>query len=247
MTRVIATVCWFDESPVWIAATVASCARFCDHIVAVDGAYALYPDARARSGSEQHEAFIETCAALNMGLTMHVPRTPWYGGEVEKRTRLMQFAVAEGSPDDWAFIIDADEVVEEAPGDVHARLAGTDLHAAFVTLLERDDHHEGDVAAMARRSAIPNEYRSTLRIFYRCLPGLRVEGNHYSYTADGPDGPLLLWGDSGSASMVDALDLSDVVVEHRNHRRPQYRRLAAQSYYRLRDELGVETAPEVKP
>lgn len=247
MTRVICAISWFDESPQWLAATVASSAKFCDHVVAVDGAYALYPDARRISGTEQHEALIETCNALDLGLTLHVPRTPWLGGEVEKRTRLMQLGAMEGEHGkDWVCVLDADEIVESAPSDVLARLTETEYHAGYVTLVEREDHTTGDIGKIAPLMVVPREFRCTLRIFYRCLPGLRLEGRHYAYTADGPDGePIRLWdARSGVVSMADAVDLSDVQVEHRNTRRPKYRRMAAKSYYETRDRLGIESSPD---
>jgi hypothetical protein len=37
---------WYDESPSWLAEAVASFAPMLDGLIAVDGAYALYPDAR---------------------------------------------------------------------------------------------------------------------------------------------------------------------------------------------------------
>jgi hypothetical protein len=44
---VVGLISWWDESPTWLAASITSLGRFCDHVVALDGRYALYPD-RAR-------------------------------------------------------------------------------------------------------------------------------------------------------------------------------------------------------
>ena len=83
--RIIGLVSWWDESPTWLAATVASMSRFCDHIVALDGRYALYPDQRLQSGTAELYAIIETARAAGVGITLHTaPRT--YADEMEKRT-----------------------------------------------------------------------------------------------------------------------------------------------------------------
>src|SRR6266498_1360247 len=57
LLKIIAILSWFDESPSWLSACVASLARAgCSHLVAVDGAYRLYPDGRPHSGIAQQDA-----------------------------------------------------------------------------------------------------------------------------------------------------------------------------------------------
>jgi hypothetical protein len=72
--RLIAALSWFDESPAWLSELVASLARAeVDHVVALDGSYALFPGAEAWSGTEQHDAIVHTARGCGMGCTLHVP------------------------------------------------------------------------------------------------------------------------------------------------------------------------------
>ena len=84
--RLVAILNFYEESSQWLAALVASLQKAnVDHIVAVDGAYALFPDAmtRPRSGPEQPQAIIECAHTLGIGCTIHRTRSAWGGNEVE--------------------------------------------------------------------------------------------------------------------------------------------------------------------
>lgn len=233
--RLIGILCWYDESPSWLAATITSLAIHTeiDHLVAVDGAYALLPGGRAFSGFEQHQVIHETCRASQIGLTLHAPREVWFGNEVEKRSFAFQLAeqVIDGDQD-WYLIIDADEVVTSALGFRHV-LEGTDFDLGFVSLFERFDPHvtEGS-SIVSRKVNMPRETGCPSPRFFRALPRLHVAENHYTYL-DGNG--RMLW----TSADTPAVD-SRVEVEHRTRLRDVARREQQQAYYRRRDELGLE-------
>ena len=191
-------------------------------LVAVDGAYALYPDGRPASPSNQHAAVVLACQHLGLGLTLHVPRVVWAGNEVEKRTFHFKLALAVAEPGDWFWIMDADEVIARAPADLRERL-------------ERTEHDCADIQALdtvVLRANIPNHPPYfNVRHLFRAQP-ISVSTNHITYmTGDG----RLLWGyDGGDQPLEDALDLTDdVLIEHRPDRRSQERQLGKLQYYRF--------------
>lgn len=238
--KIIGLLAWYDESPSWLAACVASIGPHIDHIVAVDGAYAHYPDARARSDRIQAETIQATAEGLGIGCTIHRPATYWYGGEVEKRTTMFSIAQAyrEGF-DDWYWVIDADCVVTQCPSDLRARLADTEANAVEVTLWERRDYL-GDVPEVARTVALPTSGEQKMRQVFRALKDVQVVGAHYVYGGWDADGEWhYLWG-HGAMPVDEADYFRDIRVEHRSIWRDVYRRNLAQDYYKTRDALGIE-------
>jgi hypothetical protein len=254
--RVIGLVSWWDESPVWLAATVSSLSRFCDHVIAVDGRYALYPDARVQSGIDQVDAVIEAARASGMGCTVHTaPAT--FDDEMKKRTLMFQIgALYALTHHDCFFVLDGDEVVVESPEkrDVLSALEhATDTGASVVTttLFERTDPH-----ANAQRTdlgmKLPLEWRyecGTPR-FWRAHANMRVVGYHYNYLAEDENGETLeLWGQDGvvvNRPPWDSLN-GRVVIENRNRLRNKQRDADRAAYYKDRDATGLEvTAPLVE-
>lgn len=120
---------WYEEQPEWLYELVSSVAGVCDRVVAVDGAYALYPDARARSGPDQADAILFGAAEQGLGVTVHQPRTPWVGNEVEKRRYAHRLAAGA----DWLLVLDGDERVIERPDDLLERLQVTGCRSATFT------------------------------------------------------------------------------------------------------------------
>lgn len=216
--RLIGILSWYDERADWLAATVASLAKAqVEHLIAVDGPYALYPDSRPSSASAQHDAIVETCRGAGMGLTLHIPDGPWAGNEVEKRTFCFQLAetIAEAYHD-WYFICDADAYIVSAIGHT-TRLEATDCDVAEILMSERYED-------AAIHGSAP------LRCIYRAINGLHLDGNHYTYRT--PDGRDLNNG-------VPACDLR-VEMEHRIRRDNSARRQAQLAYYERRDREAVE-------
>lgn len=204
-------------------------------MVVIDGAYLLYPDRRNWSSPEQHEAVVYTCQAAGLGLTVHVPPGLWAGNEVEKRSAMFAHAEQVAEPNvDWYWVMDADEIVDHCPTDLRARLDATDLDVAEVTEFER--HPETDQASWFDWEP---ESRFQIRKLFRAIPGLHVEGNHYTYAT--PDGRKL-WDQAKPEDQEPCLDLSDLTIEHRTNYRTRNRTTKAKAYYQLRDKTGVEQA-----
>jgi hypothetical protein len=236
--QVIGLLSWYAESAIWLAATVASAAKCCDHIVAVDGAYQLYPEGRNRSGAEQAAIISEVATAHSMGVTIHTPQTVWEGNEVEKRGFMFHLAetVAEAY-EDWYFVLDADEVILDVPADFRQLLEHTEHAAGEVTFVEHKDPHLNERTAEAARKFrwdARNSY--PIRTLFRALPGLTVDTNHYTYRA----GDRLLWGNDHSATVEPALDVTDLRIEHRSHLRDLVRQDEQKTYYKRREDIGIE-------
>jgi hypothetical protein len=144
-----------------MAATVGSL-RLCDHVVALDGAYAWFPDGRPSSGPDA-VAEIQGAAA-GAGFTYEAPLELW-DSEAEKRTRLLEIA-GYYAKDGWLLVVDGDEVIRHAPAGLRADLAATEHDVATYQLRDEDGH------------------TSPVRGLYR-NGDLRYEGHHYWLLRDG--------------------------------------------------------------
>jgi hypothetical protein len=248
--KLIALLSWYEESPSWLAALVASLPKAgVSHLVAVDGAYALFQGGRAASGTEQHEVLVETCRTLGLGLTLHAPEHVWHGNEVEKRSFMLALAETVAEPHaDWYVSVDADNVISYADL-VPERLAELDEDAAEARLWQRHDYLGMDDGAVARTPGAmwPEETRCPVRCLFRAIPGLRLAGNHYTYAL--PDGRLLWGRDSEHDQPLEpAADLTQsLVIEHRSHFRTPWRRELQKAYYQRRDMVRAEAGPVVLP
>jgi len=238
-SRVIGLLSWYNESPSWLAATVASFAPVIDHLVAVDGPYAAYPhNGRIKSDPEQAEIIQRTCDAVGIGLTLYQPTEAYFGNEVEKRSLAFALALTVANEQDWVWVFDADEVLTKYPADLRTRLNCIERDAVEVTLTARQGYE--DAGEVGQIVSLPTDSRHDLRMLFRALPGLRVLGRHDCYVA-GPDSdPTFLWGPT-TYPVEPAFRIGEVEVEHRTHRRAAHRKQASHDYYRTRDALGLET------
>jgi hypothetical protein len=124
MTRLIAVLSWFDEPLPLLASCLEGMARGgVDHLVAVDGAYQLFPGGEARSHIDQHAVLTAGTKQYGIGLTLVVPSAVWAGNEVEKRQYAFRQALAASEPGDWFWSLDADEIITAVPDDLKDRLA----------------------------------------------------------------------------------------------------------------------------
>jgi hypothetical protein len=241
MSRVCALLSWFDESPIWLAACIASLAGVVDHLVAVDGAYALYPQARASSPVDQLEAVCETAAAARVGLTLHVPDAPWAGNEIEKRNATVRLAQAAGCVGDdwWLMVVDADLVVIAESGGLRTALASTFCDVAEYHVITRDDPFADEAVAHAARTGLWQKRSGQgVRGLYRSVPSLRYEGSHYIVRNDHG----FLWGNANFQDFLPAADVQmEITFDHRSRLRDLERREQQKAYYRVRDALGVES------
>lgn len=209
--KIIGLLNWYDENPAWLAESVAAAARICDHIIAVDGPYAAFPGAMKKpySSSEEADVIARTAAGFGIGATIHQPRQPWWGGEVEKRNLMFQLGASFATPQDWFFRFDADEVISDIPLDINGTLSDSEHDVAELTLWQRPP------AAVAQQVDTA-DFESPLRCLFRNLPGIRIEHNHYTVIA-GDDTVL------NGRNQAPALDMSDLRLEHRTHQRTKAR------------------------
>lgn len=239
--RIASLLCWYDEAPSMLAAHVASLALApVDLLVALDGAYVDYPGGRASSPIEQHKAL--SLAAESAGIELYSGTRAdggLFASEMEKRTEL--FRMVEGRAD-WSLVLDADEVVINAPNDFRGRLNSASCDVFEVPFLD-DPHPSLGYAEdadgepyVARARHI--KYR---RSIFRATSGVHVEGRHSRYIAG--DGRVLwgdpLWGDEP----VPAERMRDFVFDHRSARRGSARNLSRKAYYDRRDEKLLEGRP----
>lgn len=223
--RLVALLSWYDETSETLQRCVTSLkALHVDHVVALDGAYALYPDGRPMSHPDQATMIRASCSRISAGCTVETPETVWQGNEIEKRNHLFRLGERHTTDKDWFVVFDADETARCASPDVKARLAATPFDVGAVTLHEAG-HPFGTVTFQ------------TFPMFFRAIRGLSVQGNHFTYVT--PDGRKL-WGDARRDRLEPRADLTDIVVEHHKQFSPQDRRRAAERYYQARDDAGVE-------
>jgi hypothetical protein len=179
---ITAALAWYDEPPALLEACVRGAGEIADRIVAVDGAYRRYPDARPASPRKQAETIRRVAAEVGLECDIHVPEQLW-AGQVEKRSFLVRRA-AVGSK--WLALIDADHIIHADRAAARAELAGVHRRVDILSVPFYTPLHP--VRSLEASSA--SHWHSKLagqRImhchFLRALPGLRVERFHYWYSA----------------------------------------------------------------
>lgn len=187
-----------------------------DHLCALDGPYAQWPDQRVRSTPLEHAVLRRACDNVGIGITIESRGRPWKT-EMDKRTNL--FRMGDRQEADWFLVIDADTVVLHTGSDCKQQLAELDTDVAWSHFVE------------PRPSGSHKPFE--LRNFFRAIPGITVGPNHYTYTT--PDGRRL-WG---RHPCEPAAEIS-VLLEHRSFLRPADRFQASRAYYRTRDESAIE-------
>jgi len=231
--KIEALLNFYDEPLAQLAATVASLRGLCDGVVAVDGAYVMFPGAlrKPASGTEQVDVIVATARALGMGVTIHQRSEPWYGNEVEKRQFMFDVGETLTTEEDWYFLIDADEQVSQCPVDTRDRLERTTLAAGECLMWE-----EVRTRTLADGTQIGHLGTHAIRRFWRALRGIKVGPAHHQFRA----GPIWLSDAGRPYLLADALTLHDVRLEHRNVFRSDERLVRKARYYAQRDHLGIE-------
>jgi hypothetical protein len=228
--RIISLLSWFDEPLPALAAclTTLRTRAGVDHVVALDGRYALFPAEDDVSPPEQAYAIRMACEQLGMGCSIYVPDEPW-PGEPEKRTELFARGLEVAEPGDWFIVMDADQVVLKAPADLHEQLAAAEEDAADVSF------HDKAIAEASCLKDFPETF--PMRIIFKAQEIL-VVGHHACYeSGDGRS----LWSARQDRPQVDGLNLTDsVLIDHRPQARPTERLLAKNVYYTQRDESRIE-------
>lgn len=238
---------WYDESPSWLAAAVAGFGRVCDEIVAVDGAYGLYPGARARSMPQQGEAVLMAAESVGAGCTIHRPKEPWWGNEIEKRNACLRLAGA--TEPDWVLVFDADiHMLQVNVDSVRGQLEETECQVAtFTTLSGKDFLGDAKLAEYAARRPIDSEWTGRTRDIFRYTPTLEYGPLHWAVSRVDDGERHWLRGPFEDRLLLPALDLNaSLVAYHRTEDRMLSRRRFARGYYQLRDKLKIEDSTPLK-
>lgn len=238
--RIWALLSWYDENPHHLREMVESVSPLVDGIVAVDGAYGLYPGGSNNSLPDEYDAIAGACDNSGLDYVFHTPPDVWAGGEVEKRAKMFEVALtAATSREDWFLIMDGDMLLDDNSVDVEAvrhTLATTEHDVAEVIFAE-----------LAYGSSTHVVHSDGFRSLYRALPGLTVEKAHWIYTV--PDetreaGRRFLWHPVGRFLAEPAADLRQHVrLLHRPHVRRSDRVRDRQAYYEAREHAGAEGIP----
>lgn len=247
--KLVALLSWYNESPHWLSTCVASLSKIgVDHVVALDGAYALFPNGRARSDLAEVEAIHMAADAISIGCTIEQPRTVWYGNEQEKRTRLFELGASLCTPgEDWFFVLDADEVVNTGSERVRDQLEATTAHAAQANL----EQWWGDVQADSKKAEIarmfehPSIFGHLQTRFFRVLHNMRCDTTHYTYVGEWEGVEYALRSDKAGERLgytkPETISVSDrVSVLHRDPMRDASRKKLKHEYYERRDAAGIE-------
>lgn len=245
---IVGVLAHYDESPLWLASAVTGAAKLCDHIVAADGAYALYPGGRPSSGPEQAQAITEAAYAAGVGVTLHTPATVWMGNQIEKRSLMFNLACQIAGPDDWVYVFDADDLVTHVPADARERLEEAEEDVAVFTLWWTDDMHATPAKEKAAQAfSYPHEASNRyFRGLFRVLPNLRVEDTHYHYLAERDGQTVHLRGHPDHHELEPFLNLTDMRVQHRHPQRTKARLDTSAAYDHLIKAHGLENpAPDL--
>lgn len=253
--KIAGVLCWYDESPATLAVAVAGMARVCDVIVAVDGAYALFPGARARSHPDQAEAILNAAETQGAACLVHRPNEVFFGNEVEKRQLSVDLAGRLLTPGrDWVLVFDADfQLMICEPDLVRQTLEETERNVVTYTILDGADLLADPATfAVALADDVDTEWTVRDREIFRYTDDLAYGPAHYFVSGSYGYGLEWLRGPDMSADAVaagahpagcDHLGRSLVVV-HRRSARARVRQDAADGYYRLRDQQRLE---EISP
>ncbi len=217
MVKVAAALAWYDEPPEFLTRCILSLAGVVDELVAFDGAWQHFPDASPSSGSEQELAVCAAARKAGIAARVRIPRDIWES-QVHKRAALMYDA---GEYADWILVIDADEYIARADGDiVRAGLDSTDANVGIVT---HRNLHQGWTADN------PDPPRAGMnRRLYRA--GTTVVVVHSGYIRDGEH-----------LHVADPVDLREhLVIEHDNWNRGDERNQRSKDYRRNRETARVE-------
>lgn len=258
---------YYDESPVWLAATVASLSQIgVQHLLAVDGRYPCFsPGSPACSTIEQSEAIVATAMASGMGVTLVVPHRNEPLAETEKRERSFRLLTELATPmEDWFLVIDADEIVEIGTRDVRDELKALSapFHAAACRVSSVTDPHaepgpdngvNNKTEEIHQKLPVTPRFASRQSRFWRVMHDMRCAPAHYDYTGVDDDGKRWhLRGDIGSfgkeargfeCASIGRVEACEIL--HRKNHRIYTRRSLKLAYYDLRDKLGIEDAPLV--
>ena len=240
---VTAALAWYDEPLQDLDLCLRSLPVVADRLVAVDGGYSRWPDAKASSPANQAAFIRSTCKELGLPVKVHVPRKMW-AGQVQKRNHLLQLA-AKGS--DWIVGVDADHVLHGLRDPVRHEIAALVDEDAIDVSYYTPMNHDRPLAESASgqwHEALAGQYAMITGLF-RALPGLRVERFHWWYSALKGQIRHWVWGGDTKYPKVLVHELkAPFFVEHRCLFRDTAHVLANRTFCDDRDKLVRDSGQE---
>lgn len=235
-SRITGLLSFYDEPLELLAAHVSSLSGVVDHLVAVDGAYFLYPQAQPSSDPSQMRLIEEICRGLRIGLTTHTPSQVWAGNEVQKRNHMVTLAEPVTDPNGWYIVLDADCIVTKVADDWFQQMeqaAKDGWGAAEISVRE--------VREIPGVAFDPQDSYGPIRLMYRAVPNLTYGPAHWCIHAPDPETGerIFFWGPP-DLKPVDAFNARHLLKFDHRMDRPDYRAVNARKYYLKREQLGVE-------
>jgi hypothetical protein len=230
---------WYDEDPAMLHRAVSSLHVIADRLVAADGRWDYYPGETTGSPSEQREAITDAAGEHGITVLFDEPVRAW-SGQVEKRNHLLGMA----QPSDWLLPLDADWELEgeREPARRALETAAADaLTVRFYTPPPGRDVRLHDVASTAWHA---NMAGTTVRepLVWRNLPEIRIENQHWMYSAVKDGRRVSLWG--YQYPPADTADLDAVRIVHHCLSRDERTVMANRAYCERRDAYTAEHGRE---
>jgi hypothetical protein len=219
----------------------------CDHVVALDGRYALFDDVRVASPQEQADAIAHAAYGAGVGLTLVQPRHP-FRDEMQKRTALFGLGeLAATAHEDWFLILDADEVLCPTVTAGMVRMIAADADAAGCpvvcgTLRETiDEQCNEQRSRAARKHATDNTVLAPNPRMWKVHDAMMVQGYHYHYSGlDAAGERIVLWNRDGDGPRASWHHVDELVIETRCLLRSAARAQKRVEYYAERDRMKAE-------
>jgi hypothetical protein len=253
---------WYNESPTWLAACVASMARIgVDHVIAVDGRYPHFAIGEdVCSPIEQAEMIAGVAEGCGMGLTMIRPtRSTRPLTEPEKRTLCFNLLNLIATPfEDWCVVVDADELFTKPGNGLHREILSvpdtTHTIGCLVTNTvdpfaepAADNDVNNKTTEFHQKFVIDPAFTSYQSRFWRVLTDMHVRGTHYSYVGTDQHGVVTNMRPDIGTRMLPGMHQTDIhklecgtTLAHRKNHRTAFRQAVKREYYEMRDELGLE-------
>lgn len=211
---VTAALPWWNELPDDLYRCVRSLENIADRLVALDGAYARYPEATVRSSADECEAIRDAATDAGIEATIIQPDRLW-AGQVEKRSYLLAMASI-GSH--WIATLDADHIIKadrEAVRKALRRELSDVIDVPYVTPIDPDRKMKD--AAVGKWHEDQTVGRMMVPHLWRVLPGMKVEKFHWWYSAHKNGYKVWLWGGDGEHPTVQHSTFKrNYEVEHRS-------------------------------
>ena len=226
--RIHALLSFFDEPPELLAECITRLrAVGIDRLIAIDGAYDLYPSEDKTSSFACFNTLLDETLRHGIDIVLR-NKAGWSGNEVEKRTYMLEVALEDTKPEDWLLVVDADHFWE-SDVDLHELLANAGAFDFARVSFAEVFHPNG------------NPLWAPARPLMRARSDLRMGSNHYTYELDYEGKGFSTFLERPEPS-VPAFDLMDLVhVVHKVYERHPAQRARQISYYHRRDTEGIET------